>query len=206
METEIIKITNMIIEEAKKKAELIIQEAQREGDSFVEAKRLQAKQTAEEESSRLFRRLEDAKLVRERVIADAKLKANWKILEEKQKLVDDALEGLKAELMDYTKSTGYESMLKELIATAGNVLQGGDLVAVLNDEDVSKVNLDEISKRISSETGLYTKLSLSEKKHKDYGAIVKTVDEKVIVDNLLSSIIGRMDKELRQKAAKIIFS
>lgn len=205
METELAKITSIIAEEAKKKAELVIQDAQRQSDMLIKDKRLQAVKAAEEESSRLLRRLDEAKLEKEREIADAKLKANWEILEERHQLVNEALGGLNRELQIYVDSSDYTNMLKELITTAGQVLQGGGLVIVLNEEDSNRVNLSELSKIITSETGVETELVLSEERHKDHGVIVKTKDGTIIVDNLLSSILERMEDELRQKAARIIF-
>jgi vacuolar-type H+-ATPase subunit E/Vma4 len=205
METELAKITSIIVEEAKKEADLVIQEAQRQSDMLIKDKRLQAVKAAEEESSRLLRRLEEARLKKEREVADAKLKANWEVLEERHQLVNEALEGLKKELQIYVTSSAYINMLNELITTAGQVLQGGELVVVLNEEDSNKINLSELSKRITSETGVETELVLSEERHIDHGVIVKTKNGNIVVDNLLSSILERMEDELRHKAAGIIF-
>lgn len=205
METELAKITNIIVEEAKKKADSVIQEAQIQSDILINEKRQQAIKAAEEESSRHLRRLDEAKLVKKREMADAKLVANWKVLEEKHQLVNQVLEGLNKELLN-PKSNTYNKMLIELITTASKVLQGGELVVTLNNEDSKKVNLKELSKKISSELGVETELVLSEDIHTGYGVVVKTKDGKIIVDNLLSSILERMESNLRQKAAKIIFS
>jgi vacuolar-type H+-ATPase subunit E/Vma4 len=206
MSTKINKITREIIEEAEKEAASIIKEAQKQKKDFIENKKDEAIQAAQEELDRLIRRREEAKLERERIIADAKLKADWKILEEKQKILDDIIDDLKKEIKEYTKTNRYYELLKELIVTAGSVLQGGNLILVLNQKDSSKINTEEISDKITSETETETNLTISNEKHEDYGAIIKTQDNKIIVDNRLSSILERMEKELRQKAATIVLA
>lgn len=206
MSTKINKITSEIIEEAEKEAESIIREAEKQKKNFIENKKDEAIQAAQEELDRLIRRREEAKLERERIIADAKLKADWKILEEKQKILDDVIDDLKKEITEYTKTDRYYNLLKELIVTAGIVLKGGNLILVLNQEDSSKINPEEISDKITSEIETETNLTVSNEKHEDYGVIIKTQDNKIIVDNRLSSILERMEKELRQKAAKIVLA
>ncbi len=206
MSTKINKITKEIIEEAEEEAASIIKEAQKQKKDFIENKKDEAIQAAQEELDRLIRRREEAKLERERIIADAKLKADWKILEEKQKILDDIIDDLKKEIKEYTKTDRYYELLKELIVTAGIVLQGGNLILVLNQKDSSKINTEEIPDKITSETETETNLTISNEKHEDYGAIIKTQDNKIIVDNRLSSILERMEKELRQKAATIVLA
>lgn len=206
METEINKITNLIIGEAEEKASIIIKEAQEQSEVIVDEKKRKALQEVEVESSRLMSRLDNAVLLKRRIIADARLKANWRVLEERQKILDEVLSGLKVEFYNYANSDSYNEMLNKLIVTAGTLLKGGKLKVTLNEKDVSKVNLDELVERISTETGIETSLALSDERHEDFGAIVQTSEGDIVVDNLFSSILGRMEIQLRSKAVKILFS
>ncbi|MBM3291269.1 hypothetical protein FJY84_01165 [Candidatus Bathyarchaeota archaeon] len=206
MDIDLTKLTNLIIEEAKNKAEIIIEEAEKEKKYFIEIKRQEALQIPEEEKNRLTKRIEDAKLTNERIIADAKLKANWLVLEEKQKLVDQVIQSLKKELNNYAKSNKYNNMLNELIITSGLVIRGGQLIVTLNKEDQNKVNLVELAQKISIETKTETSLTLSNEYHSDYGVIVKSIDGKILLNNLFSLILDRIDNQLRYKAAKILFT
>jgi len=206
MEKEVKNITDIIMEGAQKKAASIIEEAKIQGDAIIEAKKREATQLAEKEAVRFHDRLAEAKLVREKIIIDAKSQSQWTVLAEKQSLVEKVLTSLKGELDAYVKTPDYERMLGDLIVAAGIVLNGGELILTLNEEDPSKVDLKELAKQISKKTKVPTTLKPSKESHDDYGVILKTSDGKIVVDNTLTSILKRMDTSLRFKAVQILFN
>lgn len=206
MEKEVKNITNTIMENAEKTAASIIEEAKTQGETLVEMKKREAIQFAEKEAVRFQERLVEAKLVRQKIIADAKSKAQWEILSEKQSLVEQIFTSLNGELNAYVKSPDYERMLGDLLVSAGIVLKGGELTITLNNEDISRVNIDDLAEKISKQTNVQTTLILSDEKHDDFGVILKTSNGKIVIDNTYKSILKRMEQNLRYKAVQILFN
>jgi len=201
-------ITEVILQEAKKSAEHIIQEAQKSAEDTLEKQRQLGVQRANESARLLFKKAEsEAELNKLNSMANAKIKANWVILSKKETWIDSVLNEAKNELKILTQSKEYISILEKLITEAGVILGGKELEVLLNEQDSTlPLKLDDIVKEISEKTGFKTKLRLSEEKLKVIGgAIVRTANGKIIMDNTFEDIIKRREKKIRSKIAKILF-
>jgi vacuolar-type H+-ATPase subunit E/Vma4 len=201
-------ITEMILEEAKKSAEHIIQEAQKSAEETLEKQRQLGVQKANESARLLFKKAEsEVELNKLRSMANAKIKANWVILSKKETWIDNVLNEAKNELKILTQSRKYLPILEKLITEAGVILGGKELEVLLNEQDsASPLKLDDLAKEISERTGFETKLRLSEEKPKVIGgAIVRTANGKVVMDNTFDDILRRREKDLRSEIAKILF-
>ena len=201
-------ITEMILEEAKKTAEHIIQEAQKAVAETLEKQRQLGVQRANESARLLLKKAEsEAELNKLNSVANAKIKANWVILSKKGTWIDNVLKEAKNQLENLTQSKKYFLILEKLITEAGVILGGKELEVLLNEQDSTlPLKLDNIAKEISKKTGLKTKLRLSEEKPKVIGgAIVRTANGKVIMDNTFDDILLRRENALRSKIAKILF-
>jgi vacuolar-type H+-ATPase subunit E/Vma4 len=201
-------ITEMILEEAKKTAEHIVQEAQKSAEETVEKQRQLGVQKANESAQLVFKKAEsEVELNKLRSMANAKIKANWVILSKKEAWIDNVLNEAKNKLRILTESKEYISILEKLITEAGVILGGKELEVLLNEQDSAlPLKLDDLAKEISERTGFETKLRLSEEKPKVIGgAIVRTANGKVIMDNTFDDILRRREKDLRSEIAKILF-
>jgi vacuolar-type H+-ATPase subunit E/Vma4 len=201
-------ITEMILEEAKKSAEHIIQEAQKSAEETLEKQRQLGVQKANESARLLFKKAEsEVELNKLRSMANAKIKANWVILSKKETWIDNVLNEAKNKLKILTQSKKYLPILEKLITEAGVILGGKELEVLLNEQDsASPLKLDDLAKEISERTGFETKLRLSEEKPKVIGgAIVRTANGKVVMDNTFDDILRRREKDLRSEIAKILF-
>jgi len=201
-------ITEMILQEAQKTAEHIIQEAQKTAEETLEKQRQLGVHRATTTTRLLLKKAEsEAELNKLNSIANAKIKANWVILSKKETWIDNALNEAKNELTILTQSKEYISILEKLIKEAGVILGGKELEVLLNKQDSKlPLKLDELAKAISEKTGFKTKLRLSaEKPNVIGGAIVRTANGKVIMDNTFDDIFKRREKDLRSEIAKILF-
>jgi len=201
-------ITEMILEEAKKSAEHTIQEAQKSAEETLEKQRQLGVQRANESAQLLFKKAEsEAELNKLNSMANAKIKANWVILSKKETWIDNVLNEAKNELKILTQSKKYLPILEKLIIEAGIILGGKDLEVLLNEKNSTlSLKLDKSAKEISEKTGVKTKLRLSREKLKVIGgAIVRTANGKVIMDNTFDDILRRREKDLRSEIAKILF-
>jgi vacuolar-type H+-ATPase subunit E/Vma4 len=201
-------ITELILQEAKKSAEHIIQEAQKSAEETLEKQRQLGVQRANETARLLLKKAErEAELNKLKSVANAKIKANWVILSKKETWIDNVLNEAKNELKILTQTKKYRPILEKLIIEAGIILGGKELEVSMNKQDSTlPLKLDNIAKEISEKTGFKTKLRLSEGKLKVIGgAIVRTANGKVIMDNTFDDILQRREKDLRFEIAKILF-
>ena len=201
-------ITEVILQEAQKSADRIIQEAQKLAEEMLEKQRQLGVQRANESARLLLKKVEsEAELNKLNSMANAKIKANWVILSKKETWIDNVLNETKNNLRILAESKEYVPILKKGIIEAGIILGGKELEVVLNEKDSAlSLKLDKLAKEISEKTGVETKLRLAEEKAKVIGgAIVRTADGKVIMDNTFDDILMRREKDLRFKIAEILF-
>ena len=201
-------ITEMIVEEAKKSAKHILQEAEKSAEDALKKQKQRGVQRANEAAKILLKKAEsEAELNKLNSIANSKIKANWVILSKKETWIDNVLNEAKNKLKILTQSKKYRPILEKLITEAGVILGGKELEVSLNEQDSTlPLKLDDIAKEISEKTGFKTKLGLSKEKPKVIGgAIVRTANGKIIMDNTFDDILRRREKDLRSEIAKILF-
>ena len=201
-------ITEMIVEEAKKSAEHILQEAEKSAEDTLKKQKQRGVQRANEAAKILLKKAEsEAELNKLNSIANSKIKAKWVVLSKKETWIDNVLNEAKNELKVLTQSKNYLPILEKLITEAGVILGGKELEVILNTQDSAlPLKLDNLAKEIGEKTGVETKLKLSKEKTEVIGgAIVRTADGKVIMDNTFDDILRRREKELRSEIAEILF-
>ncbi|MEM2112479.1 MAG: V-type ATP synthase subunit E family protein [Candidatus Bathyarchaeia archaeon] len=201
-------ITETIFQEAQKSAEDIIKEAKKIAEDIFEKQRQEGAQRGNEAAWLLIKKAEkEAELSKQHCIATAKVNSDWIILSRKQVWIDRVLNEVKSKLEVLTNSKEYLPILEKLIIEAGVILGGKELEVLLNEHDSTlPLKLDDIAKEISKKTGFKTKMRLSKEKIKTIGgAIVRTSNGRIIMDNTFEDIFVRKEKELRSKIAEILF-
>ncbi|MDG6222767.1 MAG: V-type ATP synthase subunit E family protein [Candidatus Bathyarchaeota archaeon] len=201
------EIINRILNEATAEAELTIKKAKESAELLLENQRQTACANAEKEANSILKRAQnEAELIRLKTITDIKRQADWIVLSEKNRLIENVIDSVKQRLMDLEKTSKYVPLLEKLTVEAGSALGGGMLTVFLNKTDSKlKLNFDKLAKEITSKTGVETKLSFSNENITAAGVVVKTFDNKIFVDNTFDSILRREEKELKIKIAQILF-
>jgi vacuolar-type H+-ATPase subunit E/Vma4 len=208
MESEMHGIVDRILDDSRKKAKSIIKEARKSADMMLEKQKESARQKAGEKVSSMLKKTEsDLATIRGTVFTDVRRKASWTVLYEKERLVTNVLDEVKTKLEVLSQSKKYISILETFIVDAGTVLDGGTLEVLLNKRDSTlPLKLNVLAKAITEKTDKKTQLKLSKQKIETFGgAVVKTVDGKIVADNTFEAILKRREKELRFKIAKILF-
>jgi len=208
MESEMHGIVDRILYDSRKKAKSIIKEARKSADMMLEKQKESARQKAGEKVSSMLKKTEsDLATIRGTVFTDVRRKASWTVLYEKERLVTNVLDEVKTKLEALSQSKKYISVLETFIVDAGTVLGGGTLEVLLNKRDSTlPLKLNELAKAITEKTEKKTQLKLSKQKIETFGgAVVKTVDDKIVADNTFEAILKRREKELRFKIARILF-
>jgi len=208
MKLETQRITEQILIDAREDAKSIILEARKSAEMMIEKQReLGRQKAAERVSSILNKAKNEADLVRGMVFTDIRKKAGWMVLSEKQRLIANVIDAAKSRLEDLTKTDKYASELERIIVDGGIALGGGRLQVLLNKRDSAlPLKLDAMSKAVSEKTGHKTELALcKERIDASGGAVVKTADGKIVLDNTFEAMLKRREKELRLKIARILF-
>ena len=208
MESSGNEIIDQILTDANEEAENIVKDAQTSAETIIQQQRQSARLSTEKKVQSLLKRAEnDADIIRGKVSTDIKMQAGWIVLSEKNRLITSVLNEVKNRLVSMQKSKEYVSVLEKLIVNAGAVLGGGVLEVLLNENDSKlPLKLSKLEKEISGQSGVVTQLKLSKQKTKAVGVIVKTVDDRIFVDNTFEAILRRREKELKLKIATILFS
>ena len=207
MESSGHRIIDRILKDAREEAETIVKDTQKSAETIIEKQRQSARHSAEKEAYSLLKRAEnDADIIRGKVATDIKRRAGWIVLSEKNRLITNVLNEVKKRLVNLKKSEEYVPVLEKLIVDAGAVLGGGLLEVVLNENDSTLVKLNKLEKKISDRSSVDTQLKFSEQKTKAVGVIVKTIDDRIFVDNTFEAILSRRERELRLKITRILFS
>ena len=207
MESDVQKIVNRILQDAREEAQSIFAEAQRAAQMLLEDRRESARQRAGEDAQFILKRAEnEAQVARGKAIMDAKREEGWKVLSEKERLVSSVLNEVKSKLAALPESEEYVRFLEKVIVDAGTALGGGKLEVVLNKDNSSPpLRISMLAESIAENTGVKTQLKISKEKIDAHGAIVKTFDGRIVADNTFEAMLKRREKELRFKIAKILF-
>jgi len=208
MESEAQGIIEQILNDSREKAKSIVEEAHKSVEIMLENQRESAHRKAGEDSSSMLKRAEgEAEIIKETVFTDAKRKAGWMVLSEKNRLVTTVLDEVKTRLKTFPQSENYVSILEKIIVDAGTVLGGGTLEVLLNEHDLTlPLKLSMLAKAIAEKTGTKTQLKLSKQKIEALGgAVVQTPDGRIVVNNTFEATLKRREKELRLKIVRILF-
>lgn len=208
MEPEVQRIVNQILHDSREKAKSVIDEAHKSAEITLGKQRELASRKAGEKASSMLKRAEsEAKTIRETVFMDMKRKASWMVISEKKRLVTSVLDEVKTRLRAVSQSENYTPILEKIIVDAGTALGGGKLEVLLNKHDSTlPLKLSRLAKAIAERTRIKTRLKLSKQKiEASGGAVVKTLDGRIVVDNTFEAILRRREKELRFKTARILF-
>lgn len=205
---ELQAITETILQEAKESAESIVKEAQESAEAILEKQKQLGIKRANELTLSILKKAEnEAEVDRLCKLANAKITANWTVLSKKEQLIAAVFNEAKNRLRIITQTQAYIPILEKLISEAGIVIGGKELEVILNEHDSTlSLNLDRAAREICERTGSKTKLRLSKERIKVIGgAMVRTIDGKVIMDNTFEDILKRRERYLRSKIAEILF-
>ena len=203
MSTQVGKIEEIIINEAKEKAENIIVKAREEAKKVLGKAEQEAKREAEEIISK---KKTDAEAQARRILSEAKLEARLKILNAKEQLISEAFDKALEKLKEFSQSAQYKTALENLIKDAAIIIRGGDLEVLLPENTNVNIDLSKIAKKIEEQTGIKTSLNISKERIRSIGGvIVRSKDRLLTVDNTFEARLERLREQLRVNVANLLF-
>ena len=212
--------------EAQAKADVNIAEAQTQVESILAdgEKRAEATKVKIAEDA-----TKQAEMRYQQIISEAKMNARRAELGAKEEVIEEAFNKATEDLREKaaTDDEEYVEALIEMIKEAATEIGGGDLIVLLKEDDIDKVkgkldsiadkvkslikdrnkpvNLNAIAKDVSSEAGVETTLEIGEPIDTIGGAILRTRNGDIQVNNTIESRMLRYKKSLRSEVAKTLF-
>jgi V/A-type H+-transporting ATPase subunit E len=199
-------IVSSIMSEAQGKVDEIIQKASTEAATITDKGEKTAQST---KAKMLDESQKQANMRYQQLISEAKMNARRAKLEAREQLIEESFEKAKADLNEIASSSSdeYKNSLTKIIKEAAIEVGGGDLIVSVKSEDVekAKASLPLITKEVSDVTGVTTNLLFGENINTIGGAIVKTKNGEIEVNNTIESRLERFKKSLRSEVAKVLF-
>ena len=220
------KIVSNIMSEAQAKVDANIGEAQAkveailaDGEKRAEASKVKISDDAAKQADMRY----------QQIISEAKMNARRAELGAKEEVIEEAFSKATEDLtnMANTNDSEYVDALVEMIKEAAVEIGGGDLIVLLKEEDISKVegklehiiglikslitrespsDLNNIAAEVSNEIDVETTLEIGEPIDTIGGAILRTRNGEIQVNNTIESRMLRFKKSLRSEVAKTLFN
>ena len=198
------KIVESIMSEAQGKADVIIQNANAEV-SEINAK---AEKTAEAEKTKILENGKKQSDMRyQQIISEAKMNARRAELGAKEEVIEAAFNQAIGELKVKASSGDeeYEDSLSKMIKEAADEIGGNDLILQLNEADTQKFKDDLSSQGSDSFEIDGIKFTLGEPIDAIGGAVLKTANGDIEVNNTIEARLDRFKSILRSEVAEILF-
>ena len=193
------KLQNRILSDAKNKAEETIKDAQAKSQQILE----EARQRAQRESEGIIAKANvEGESIR-RSILSSKVRVNrLRILDEKNRIVEDIIHSVEDQLSSISKSEQFEETAQRFVTEAVKAVDTDQPVVRIGFRDMSKRNLDGVSKLLPKGG----KLVIDEKPIDNLGGVVATDPEgKVVFNNTFKSRLERLDNQLLTLISSTVF-
>ena len=196
------KIVSSIMSEAQEKADVIIQDANADASAISE----KAAKTAEAEKVKILENGKKQSDMRyQQIISEAKMNARRAKLGAKEEVIDAAFNQATGELKAIAASgdENYEIALSKMIKEAADEIGTNDLIIHLNEADTNKFKQDLSSSDSFELDGI--KFTLGEPIKAIGGAILKTSNGDIEVNNTIEARLERFKSILRSEVAEVLF-
>ena len=197
------KIVSSIMSEAQDKADVIIQNANAEV-SKIDA---DAEKTAEAEKTKILDNGKKQSDMRyQQIISEAKMNARRAELDAKEEVIEAAFTKATEDLKEKASSGSeeYENALSSMIKEAADEIGAKDLIIQLNEADTNELK-SQLSSGVSTFQIEDTTFTIGEPIDTIGGAVLKTKNGDIEVNNTIESRLERFKSMLRSEVADVLF-
>ncbi len=200
------KIVSSIMSDAQIKADSILGKAEEENSSILEKGQ---KEALIEKEKILADAKKQSNMKYQQIISEAKMNSRRMELEAREEIIEDTFKTAEEKLKEIASSGAveYKESLKKIITEAATEIGGGELIVLLKESDVAKIkdSISSIAEDVTVKTGKNTILEIGENIKTIGGAVVKTKNGEIEVNNTIEARILRFKKDLRSKVAAELF-
>ena len=198
------KIVESIMSEAQEKADIIMQEANAE----IATINADAEKTAQSEKNKILENGKKQSDMRyQQIISEAKMNARRAELGAKEEVIEAAFNQAIGELKTKASSGDdeYEDSLSKMIKEAADEIGGNDLIIQLNEADTNKIKQELSADGADSFQLEGINFTIGEPIDAMGGAVLKTVNGDIEVNNTIEARLERFKSILRSEVAEILF-
>ncbi|MBS7610636.1 hypothetical protein KEJ27_00250 [Candidatus Bathyarchaeota archaeon] len=204
------ELIEKILEQGRIEARRIIEEAEEEARRILEEAKVKARREVDEKIEAIKRGAEErATMIRHVAEVKARMAYRLRILEEKNKIIEEVFKAAYERLNKLTETDEYLGVLKELIIEAAVSIGGGQLKVIApqhHEKAVKKLDFQRIAKAVEGETGNRTEFDVTFEPLKvSGGVIVETKDGRVMFDNTFEGRMKRLRSMLVKEIGSILF-
>ena len=202
------KIVSSIMSEAQEKADAIIQDANTEASAITQnaEKTAEAEKTAAAERTKILENGKKQSDMRyQQIISEAKMNARRAKLGAKEEVIEAAFNQATGELKAKAADgdDDYKDSLAKMIQEAASEIGHNDLIIHLNEADTNTFKQDLSSGDSFEIDGI--KFTLGEPIKAIGGAILKTSNGDIEVNNTIEARLERYKSILRSEVAEVLF-
>jgi len=197
--TVISKISEEIIAEAQAEARKRIEEAKKEAEEIVSRVKVEAEAEAEKIKAKV---MEEVRLLEARKLSEARRQSSLKILEEKNRLIEEAFNGALNQLKKIVETEEYIQSLSKLIEAIAPQLGESNIKIALNRRDLK--HKDNIVKRLSLPENVKIVFD-SHPLDSVGGFVLSTLDERIRINETLEERLKAAKRAMKKDISKILF-
>jgi len=202
------KVLDRIKMDSAHMAEVIVENAEAKVKQLIDDSVKRGKEDAfKQREVKMSKARSESATLRNKILSEAKLKANAIRLEAVNKALDNIFKTILEDFIEWSKTDklGYTQLLRRLIIEGTTVI-GEDVEILVRKEDLDlDLDLESISKEIKEEMGLDIKVVYSkEPLNASGGVVVRNMRGRVVVHNTFEAIIERLRKKLYDRALKML--
>ena len=194
------KIISRIKEDSDLETQEILKNAHKIADDIISSAKNKAKS---EETEIIEKAKHDAELTKQRIIANAKLKSKKHCLYIKEGIIQNTFDEAETKLGNFRSSPKYPEILKDIIEEGIESINGEDAEISVKKDDITILTNDFL-KDLSNKFNMNLTIS-KESIRSNGGALIRTIDGKIVVNNTFETRMQRMRDHLRSEVAKILF-
>jgi len=206
MSTGTEKIVSSILNDAQIKADSVSEEAEKKSISIL----TEGEKIALMEKNHI---LEDGKkqsnMKYQQIISEAKMNSRRMGLDAREEVIEESFKKAEEKLKEiaFSESAEYKESLNEIITEAAQEIGGGEMIISLKQEDVPKIkdSIPSIEADLKDKTGNETKIEIGDNINTIGGAILKTKNGDIEVNNTIEARLLRFKKSLRSEVAQVLF-
>jgi len=206
MSTGTEKIVSSILNDAQIKADSVSEEAEKKSISIL----TEGEKIALMEKNHI---LEDGKkqsnMKYQQIISEAKMNSRRMGLDAREEVIEESFKKAEEKLKEiaFSESVEYKESLNEIITEAAQEIGGGEMIISLKQEDVPKIkdSIPSIEADLKDKTGNETKIEIGDNINTIGGAILKTKNGDIEVNNTIEARLLRFKKSLRSEVAQVLF-
>jgi vacuolar-type H+-ATPase subunit E/Vma4 len=191
------RVVEDILREGRRKADEIVERAKKEAEMILNSARIRAE---EEKQTKIREAEESGRVLKERTVSEAGMRARMDFLAGREKIVDGIMERVLRKFEEIGETSEYRGWLFDSAVRACFSIGAERVVLRANERDARflKTKLEEIAKKSGK------RVAIGEPLRTGGGVRVESSEGDVSVDETIESVVRRNTERIRKRIIDLI--